>query len=49
MTQEQFAKLLGYDRTFLARIESGKQNITLETLKKICDGLDVTVKEFFDY
>ena len=48
MTQEKFAKSLGYDRTFIARIESGKQNITLDTLEKICTGLGVTVQEFFN-
>lgn len=49
MTQEQFAKALGYDRTFLARIESGRQNITLDTLEKICAGLGVSVQEFFNH
>ena len=49
ISQEAFAKQLGYDRTYLSRVESGKQNITIGTLKRICDGLGVTVKEFFDF
>lgn len=49
ITQSEFAKRLGYDRTFLSRVERGVQNITLETLDKICDGLGITIKEFFNY
>ena len=49
LTQAEFAKKLGYDRTFLSRVERGVQNITLETLDKICDGLGITIKEFFNY
>ena len=49
LTQSEFAKRLGYDRTFLSRVERGVQNITLETLDKICDGLGITIKEFFNY
>lgn len=49
MSQADFAKILGWDRTFLSRVERGVQNITLETLQKICDGLGVTIKEFYNY
>lgn len=49
MTQEEFAKLLNYDRTYLSRIESGKQNITLESLEHICNLLNVSLKDFFMY
>ena len=28
LTQEEFAEMLDFDRTYLSRIESGKQNIT---------------------
>lgn len=49
ITQSELAKRLGYDRTFLSRVERGVQNITLETLDKICDGLGITIKEFFNY
>ncbi len=49
ISQEAFAGQLGYDRAYLSRVESGKQNITIETFKRICDGLGVTVKEFFDF
>ena len=48
ITQAEFARKLGYDRTFLSRVERGVQNITLETLDKICNGLGITIKEFFN-
>lgn len=48
ITQSEFAKRLGYDRTFLSRVERSVQNITLETLDKICNGLGITIKEFFN-
>lgn len=32
ITQEEFAYVLGFDRTYLSRVESGKQNITMDTL-----------------
>ena len=48
-SQEEFGEKIGFDRTFISRIESGKQNITLETLNKICDGLNIELKELFDF
>ena len=47
ITQEEFAKVLGVDRTYLSRVESGKQNLTLNTLIDICSKLDVSLSEFF--
>ena len=49
MSQEEFAKKLGYDRAYLSRVESGKQNLTVESLIKICSGLNVSLKDFFDF
>lgn len=47
ITQEEFAKILGVDRTYLSRVESGKQNLTLNTLIDICSKLEVSLSEFF--
>ena len=47
LAQEEFANLLGVDRTYLSRIESGKQNITLNTLFAICSKLGISLNEFF--
>lgn len=49
LSQEELAIKLGYDRTYMSRVESGRQNITVETLIKICEGLEISLKEFFDF
>lgn len=43
LSQESLAKKMSVKREFVSRIESGKQNVTLETLYRIAD---VTGKEF---
>lgn len=48
-SQEEFAKVVGLDRTYMSRVESGKQNVTIETLIRICDGLGISLKDFFDF
>ena len=48
LSQEDFSVKLGYDRTYMSRVESGRQNITIETLIKICEGLEISLKDFFD-
>lgn len=47
MTQEEFASILNVDRTYLSRVESGKQNITIDTLTMICKKLGVSLVDFF--
>ena len=47
-SQEEFASIVGLDRTYLSRVEAGKQNLTVENLIKICNGLKVSLKDFFD-
>lgn len=47
MSQEELARLIGCDRTYISRVESGKQNITIDKLNQICNALDVTLYEFF--
>ena len=49
LSQEDFSVKLGYDRTYMSRVESGRQNITIETLIKICEGLEISLKDFFDF
>lgn len=49
LSQDVFASELGWDRTYLSRVESGKQNLTLESLERVCNALGVNLKEFFMY
>ena len=43
ITQDQLAELAGLNRTHLYRLESGKQSMTLRTLKVIAVALEVRV------
>ncbi len=49
LSQEDFSKKIGLDRSYLSRIESGNQNVTITILFKIICGLDVDLKDFFDF
>ena len=47
LSQEKFALKINMDRTYLAGVESGKRNISLENIKKIADGFEITLEELF--
>ena len=47
ISQEDLADKVGLERTYISKIESGKKNITLETLSSICDGLGLSISNFF--
>lgn len=49
ISQLELAEITKLDRTYLSRVEQGKQNMTMTTLMTICDGLGVTLKAFFDF
>ncbi len=48
LSQEKFAHKIEMDRTYFASVEAGKRNISIANLKKIADGLGVTLSELFD-
>lgn len=48
VSQERFANKIGMDRTYLASIEVGQRNVTLQNLAKIANGFDMTLSEFFE-
>ena len=47
LSQEKFALKIGMDRTYFASVEAGKRNISIINLKKIADGLGVTLSDMF--
>ena len=47
ISQEAFALSIGLDRTYLASVEAGKRNITLRNIKKIADGLGLSLSDLF--
>ena len=48
LSQEKFALQIDMDRTYLASVEAGKRNISVNNIKKIADGLDVSISELFE-
>ncbi len=46
-SQEKFALKINMDRTYYASVESGKRNISIINIKKIADGLGVSLQELF--
>jgi len=44
-SQEAFADKVGVHRTYIGMIERAEKNITLLNIKKIADGLEVSISE----
>ena len=47
VSQEKFALSIGMDRTYYASVEAGKRNISLQNIKKIADGFEISISELF--
>lgn len=47
MSQEKFALSINMDRTYLASVEAGRRNISINNIKKIAEGLNITISELF--
>lgn len=48
LSQQQFSYDAEMERTYLSHIEKGRKNISLATLEKILNALDVSAQEFFN-
>ncbi|MBU5253114.1 helix-turn-helix domain-containing protein [Lysinibacillus capsici] len=48
LTQEELAEKCGLQTSYLAGVERGVRNITLQTLEKIALGLEINAKELFE-
>ncbi len=49
ITLNKLATISGITQSTLNNIVSGRNNsTTISTIKKICDGLDITIQEFFN-
>ncbi len=48
LSQEKFALKIGMDRTYYASVESGHRNIAIINIKKIADGLEISLSELFE-
>lgn len=47
ISQEKFALSIDMDRTYLASVENGKRNISLNNISKIANGLNISLEELF--
>ena len=47
LSQEKFALKINMDRTYFASVESGRRNISIENIKKIADGLELSLSVLF--
>lgn len=47
ISQDKFALAIGMDRTYLASVENGKRNISIENISRIAKGLNITLEELF--
>lgn len=45
ISQEKFALKIGMDRTYYSSVENGKRNVSLENIKKIADGFEISISE----
>lgn len=48
MSQEEVANTAEMERSFMTHIESGRRNISLDTLQRILSALEISFKDFFD-
>ncbi len=49
LTQDDLADLLNVSRAHLARVEIAEASISLDLVFRICDALDVSPKDLFDF
>lgn len=47
LSQMQLAEKCNFEKASMSRIESGQSNVTISTLEKISDALNVPIAEFF--
>jgi transcriptional regulator with XRE-family HTH domain len=48
VTQQNFSYEANIERSYLTNIEKGRKNISMSTLSKLIQALDVTPTEFFN-
>lgn len=47
LSQQKLALMVNVERSYLAKIEGGKRNPSLECIEKISKGLGLSLEEFF--
>lgn len=47
-SQEEIANTAEMERSFMTHIENGRRNISVDTLQRVLDALNISFKDFFD-
>lgn len=48
ISQEAFAYSIDMSRTYLAEVEVGRRNISIENVDRVARGFGVSLRDFFD-
>lgn len=48
-TQEVLAEIVNMHEKHIGKIETGNQNVTLKTINKLADALDISAVKFFNF
>lgn len=48
ITVNMLSIMSGVTQSTVQNITSGRNSATVSTIKKLCDGLDITIQDFFD-
>ena len=48
IAQQDLAAACNFEKSNMSRIEAGKTNLTIGTMLKICEGLNITLVELVD-
>ena len=48
VSQDSLAYSINMSRSYLAEVETGKRNISIQNIARISEGLGVSIKEFFN-
>ena len=49
ISQETLANRAGLDRTYITSVERGKRNITIVSMEKITNALEISLQDFFNF
>jgi transcriptional regulator with XRE-family HTH domain len=45
ISQEKLAEKCDFDRTYISLLERSKRNLSFSNLKKLCDGLEISLSD----
>jgi len=45
MSQEKLAEKCNFDRTYISLLERSQRNLSFSNLKKLCDGLEISLSD----